>query len=174
MRLLIVGADGYLGWPTCLRFSARGRTVLAVDSLVKRAWEREMATGPLAPVLNLEERAQLWQKVSGLGISTVIGDICDAGFIEELVRASRPDVLVHFAQQPSAPFSMLSEERTVLTQVNNVGLQKLGVQPRLLTKEFLMNLLQHLHQFTSNVNPAALEPGRAWGAGHGLGSPGEA
>jgi UDP-sulfoquinovose synthase len=121
VKVLIAGADGYLGWPTCMRFSARGHTVLAVDSLIKRAWEREVAIAPLVPVLSLEERAQLWRNVSGLDISTATGDICEAGFIEELVWAFRPDVLVDFAQQPSAPFSMLSEEHAVRTQVNNVA-----------------------------------------------------
>jgi UDP-sulfoquinovose synthase len=103
-----------------MRFSAHGHAVLAVDSLIKRTWEREADVAPLAPVLSLEERAQLWQRTSGLEISTAIGDICEAGFIEQLIWTFKPDVLVDFAQQPSAPFSMLSEERAVRTQLNNV------------------------------------------------------
>ena len=120
MKVLVTGADGYLGWPTCLRFSARGDEVLAVDSYAKRAWEDEVGVRPLLPVPPLEERVRRWFQVSGRTIAVQAGDLCDEGFIEAVVADLTPDVVIHFGQQPSAPYSMLDARHAVFTQVNNV------------------------------------------------------
>ncbi|MFF8918341.1 NAD-dependent epimerase/dehydratase family protein [Streptomyces sp. NPDC015032] len=120
MRVLIAGADGYLGWPMCMRLSARGHDVLAVDSLIKRAWESELSARPVAPIAGLSDRARIWRQMSGRTISVEIGDLCVPGFLDDLMSAFQPDALIDFAEQPSAPMSMMNEERGVQTQVNNV------------------------------------------------------
>jgi UDP-sulfoquinovose synthase len=120
MKVLVTGADGYLGWPTCLRFSARGDEVLAVDSYAKRAWEDEVGVRPLVPVPSLEERVQRWFQVSGRTIGVQVGDLCEEGFIERVITRFTPDVVIHFGQQPSAPYSMLDARHAIFTQTNNV------------------------------------------------------
>ena len=65
MRILILGGDGYLGWPTALRFSARGHEVSVLDNFSRRRWHTEHATDSLTPILSLEQRIEVWQEVSG-------------------------------------------------------------------------------------------------------------
>jgi UDP-sulfoquinovose synthase len=120
LRVLILGADGYLGWPTALRFSAKGDEVLALDSGVKRVWEREVGAMPLCPTLDFTERARRWSGHGGSRIETVSCDLCDYHSLAETLRGWRPDAIVHYAEQPSAPFSMMSAARAALTQTNNV------------------------------------------------------
>ncbi|MFB7918290.1 NAD-dependent epimerase/dehydratase family protein [Streptomyces sp. NPDC056061] len=120
MRIIVAGADGYLGWPMCMRLAAHGHDVLAVDSLIKRAWESELSVRPVAPVSGLIDRARIWRQMSGRTISVEIGDLCVSGFLDDLISNFEPDVLIDFAEQPSAPMSMMDEEHGVQTQVNNV------------------------------------------------------
>ncbi len=120
MRILVAGADGYLGWPMCMRLSQEGHEVLGVDSLIKRAWEHELGVKPLVPVPALTDRADRWEKTSGRHIAVEVGDVCEDGFLDEVIARFRPEVLVDFAQQPSAPLSMMDEAHGVHTQVNNV------------------------------------------------------
>jgi UDP-sulfoquinovose synthase len=75
MKVLILGADGYLGWPTCLYFSRRGHEVMGVDNYFRRNAAVELDCEPLIPVPNLHERAMIWQNVSGKNITVHIGDI---------------------------------------------------------------------------------------------------
>ncbi len=120
MRILILGGDGYLGWPTAMYLSRRGHTVAALDNFSKRRWEKELRVAPLEPVLPLHERAQLWTKVTGREIRTLQVDLCDYPAVEEVMREFSPEAIVHYGEQPSAPFSMIDQRRTVLTQNNNI------------------------------------------------------
>jgi UDP-sulfoquinovose synthase len=120
MRVLVAGADGYLGWPMCMRLSQEHHDVLGVDSLIKRDWERELGVAPIAPVSGLMDRAAIWRERTGRQILVELGDVCEAGFLDDAVSRFQPDVLVDFAQQPSAPLSMMDEQHGVQTQVNNV------------------------------------------------------
>ncbi len=120
MRVLILGGDGYLGWPTALRFSARGHEVSVVDNFSRRRWHDEHGSGSLTPIGSLEERIAAWQEVSGETIRRYVGAIEDGDFLEEVVAETKPEAVVHYGQQASAPFSMLSRERAVETQQANV------------------------------------------------------
>jgi UDP-sulfoquinovose synthase len=120
MRVLILGGDGYLGWPTALRFSSRGDDVTVVDNFARRTWHLERGSDSLTPILPLQERIRVWQEISGNAIRLLIGDICDGEFIDDVVRESQPDVLIHYGEQPSAPYSMIDRRHAVYTQVNNV------------------------------------------------------
>ena len=120
MRILILGGDGYLGWPTALRFSARGHEVSVVDNFSRRRWHTEHGTASLTPIGDLDERIAAWREVSGEQIRSYVGAVEDGDFLEEVVAETRPEVVVHYGQQASAPFSMLSRERAVETQQANV------------------------------------------------------
>ena len=120
MRLLILGGDGYLGWPTALRFSARGHEVAIVDNFNRRRWHREHGTASLTPILELDERIDAWREVSGNQIRRYVGAVEDGEFLDEVVAEVRPEAVVHYGQQPSAPYSMMSRERAVETQHTNV------------------------------------------------------
>jgi UDP-sulfoquinovose synthase len=120
MRVLILGGDGYLGWPTALHFSARGHDVAIVDNLLRRHFHLELGTDSLTPIAESAERVRAWREVTGRQIDLHVGDICDWSFFEPIVRTFRPDTIVHYAQQPSAPYSMIDREHAVFTQQNNV------------------------------------------------------
>jgi UDP-sulfoquinovose synthase len=120
MRILILGGDGYLGWPTALRFSARGHEVSVVDNFSRRRWHTEHGTASLTPIGELDERISAWREVSGEQIRSYVGAVEDGDFLDEVVAETRPEAIVHYGQQASAPFSMLSRERAVETQHANV------------------------------------------------------
>jgi len=120
MRILILGGDGYLGWPTALRFSARGHEVSVVDNFSRRRWHTEHGTDSLTPIRGLDDRIAAWHEVSGEQIRSYVGAVEDGDFLDEVVAATKPEAVVHYGQQASAPFSMLSRERAVETQHANV------------------------------------------------------
>jgi UDP-sulfoquinovose synthase len=120
MRVLILGGDGYLGWPTALRFSDRGHEVGVVDNFSRRRWHLEQSTESLTPVLTLEQRIEAWRESSGNEIAVHIGDMQDGEFVGRVVADIAPEVVVHYAEQSSAPYSMQSRQTAVETQRNNV------------------------------------------------------
>ncbi len=120
MRILILGGDGYLGWPTALRLSRRGHEVAVLDNLARRAWDRELGAESLTPIRSLQERVAAWREVSGRSIAAFVGDLCDYAFLEPVVRDLRPDAVVHFGEQRSAPYSMIDRRHAIFTQVNNL------------------------------------------------------
>jgi len=120
LRALILGIDGYLGWPTAMRFSAAGHEVVGVDNMLRRRMHHERGTDSLVPLASLDDRVAAWREVTGRRIVARHGDLTDAAFTAEVIREARPDVIVHYAEQPSAPWSMQDLERCTFTQVNNV------------------------------------------------------
>jgi len=120
MRVLILGGDGYLGWPTALRFSARGHEVAVVDNFSRRRWHREQGTDSLTPIRDLDERIAAWREVSGNEIRSYVGAVEDGDFLDEVVAETRPEAVVHYGEQPSAPYSMMSRQRAAETQHTNV------------------------------------------------------
>jgi UDP-sulfoquinovose synthase len=120
MRVLILGGDGYLGWPTALRFSARGHEVAVVDNFSRRRWVGESGSDSLTPILDLERRIEAWQETSGAQIHSYLGSVEDGDFLDGVVAETRPEAVIHYGEQPSAPYSMISRERAVETQYTNV------------------------------------------------------
>ncbi len=120
MRILVLGGDGYLGWPTALHFSQGGHDVGVVDNLVRRHYDEEMGSNSLVPIRQLHRRVATWKEVSGHTITPFIGDLDDYPFLYETIRSFEPDSVVHFAEQRSAPYSMIDRAHAVYTQVNNV------------------------------------------------------
>jgi UDP-sulfoquinovose synthase len=121
MKICILGGDGYLGWPTAMHFSARGHDVLIVDSCVKRRLEKELNVLPLEDVPDFELRAARWHTLTGKSIRTVRGDIYkESDLMERVCSLFRPEAIIHYAEQPSAPYSMMDRDAAVFTQANNV------------------------------------------------------
>ncbi len=122
MRVLILGGDGYLGWPTALRFSAGGHEVSVVDNFSRRRWVRDAGSGSLTPIAELEARIDAWEQVSGKRIPSHVGAIEDGDFLDEVVAETRPEAVIHYGQQASAPYSMISRQTAVETQyANTIG-----------------------------------------------------
>jgi UDP-sulfoquinovose synthase len=119
-RILVLGGDGYLGWPTAMHFSRRGDRVAVVDNLAKRSWEQEIGVTPLFPIPTLHERVRAWREVAERDIELHVGDLVDYRFVESVFRDFRPDAVVHYGEQPSAPYSMIDVRRATFTQHNNV------------------------------------------------------
>jgi UDP-sulfoquinovose synthase len=120
MRILILGGDGYLGWPTAMRFSARGHDVTLVDNFSRRRWHLAQSTDSLTPIHTLDDRVHTWEELTGKKIETRIGSIEDGEFIDEVVAEQLPEVIIHYGEQPSAPYSMRSRQAAVETQQTNV------------------------------------------------------
>jgi UDP-sulfoquinovose synthase len=120
VKILILGGDGYLGWPTAMHLSAAGHDVAIADNFMRRAMATELGAGSLTPVQSLQERIRAWREVTDRDIQTFVGDLTDPYFVDELFRAVRPDAVVHYGEQPSAPYSMIDRKHAVLTQRNNV------------------------------------------------------
>jgi UDP-sulfoquinovose synthase len=120
MRVLVLGADGYLGWPTCMHFSQRGHEVIGVDNYFRRYASLELSCEPLVSTPNLPDKAKLWQDFSGKEIFCHIGDIINYEFLLRICQEYAPEVIIHYAEQPSAPFSMLNRDKAVFTVQNNL------------------------------------------------------
>jgi len=120
MRILILGGDGYLGWPTAMRFSARGHEVSVVDNFSRRRWHHEQSTDSLTPIRPLAERIDAWEEISGNRITPFVGNIEDGEFLDRVVAETLPEAVVHYGEQPSAPYSMASRRHAVETQYTNV------------------------------------------------------
>src|SRR5947209_1420269 len=120
MRILILGGDGYLGWPTALHLSALGHEVAVADNFARRGYDEEMGVESLVPIHSLEERIAAWGEISGHTLKSYVGDLCDPDFTHAMVRDFHPDTIVHFGEQRAAPYSMISQRHAVYTQTNNV------------------------------------------------------
>ena len=120
MRVLVLGGDGYLGWPQAMYLSSRGYEVGVVDNFAKRGWEREIGVAPLMPIGTLEERLSAWLELTDRRIGIEVGDLIDYAFVEGVIRRFAPEVIVHYGEQPSAPYSMIDAAHATYTQSNNV------------------------------------------------------
>ena len=120
MNVLILGGDGYLGWATAMALSARGDEVTVVDNYMRRTLTRQLNREHLIDVPNLNQRAAIWRAASGHDVRVRIGDVTQYGFLSEVFHEVQPDNVVHYAEQPSAPFSMMGPAQAAHTLTNNL------------------------------------------------------
>lgn len=138
MNLLVIGGDGFCGWASALYLSTRGHDVTIMDNLVRREWDRELEIDSLVPIASARRRVDEWSRVTGRTIRFEHADVTDYAALSRIVRDLTPDAVVHFAQQRSAPFSMIDREHAVRTHLNNtVG---------------NMNVLWALHEFAPDAH----------------------
>jgi UDP-sulfoquinovose synthase len=132
-HILILGGDGYLGWPTAMYFSNRGYDVTVIDNYFRRNACVELDVGMLYPVPTLIERARIWHELTGKEIKVVIGDLTDPEIMRSLFDgrveyswavnkefAGIPETVVHYAEQPSAPYSLINYKYANITLQNNL------------------------------------------------------
>ncbi len=120
MRMLILGGDGYLGWPTAMRFAAEGAEVSVVDNYLRREIAAETESGALVDTPRLPERSELFFTLTKNRVRVYEGDCCDWEFISSVFEEVKPDCVIHYAEQPSAPYSMRGFDEARLTLKNNI------------------------------------------------------
>ncbi|HSY14339.1 MAG TPA: NAD-dependent epimerase/dehydratase family protein, partial [Verrucomicrobiae bacterium] len=120
MRIAVLGGDGYCGWATALYLSKQGNEVAIVDNYIRRKWDIDLGVTTLTPILTLRQRVDLWKELTGKTIEVYEGDLRDYGFLADHLRDFQPEAVVHFAEQRSAPYSMIDREHAAFTQVNNI------------------------------------------------------
>ncbi|HEX3683398.1 MAG TPA: NAD-dependent epimerase/dehydratase family protein [Bryobacteraceae bacterium] len=120
MKIGVLGGDGYCGWATALYLSAKGHDVAIVDNFARRQWDHELGVQTLTPIRPLAERLRVWHELTGRAIELFVGDVTDYDFLSSFVAKFEPQSIVHFAEQRSAPYSMIDRKHAVSTQVNNV------------------------------------------------------
>ena len=120
MKILVLGGDGYLGWPTALHLSQAGHHVAVADNFVRRHYDDELGVESLVPIEPLRTRIAVWRELTGKQIGMYVGDLTDAIFTYHIIRDFEPEAVVHFAEQRAAPYSMIDRAHAVYTQQNNV------------------------------------------------------
>jgi UDP-sulfoquinovose synthase len=120
VRVLVLGGDGYLGWPTALHLSDRGHDIAVLDNFARRGYDTELGVQSLVPIQDLDARVAAWEEVSGKRLTSYVGDLLDADFVYRVLSEFEPDAIVHFAEQRAAPYSMIDRAHAVYTQHNNV------------------------------------------------------
>ncbi len=133
MNILVLGGDGYLGWPTAMYFSNQGHNVTVVDNYFRRNASLQLDTPFLYPIPSLQERSMIWYQKTGYNIKVAIGDLSEPEFMRSFFNgtakytwsnaseeADIPDCVIHYAEQPSAPYSMLSYKHSNITITNNL------------------------------------------------------
>lgn len=119
--ILVLGGDGFCGWPTALRLSAAGYSVVIVDNLSRRKIDVELECESLTPIQPISRRLEAWKRVCGEAIDFVDLDVArDYDQLLDLIRERRPRAVVHFAEQRAAPYSMKSSRHKRYTVDNNV------------------------------------------------------
>ena len=132
-NVLIFGGDGYLGWPTAMYFSVMGHEVIVVDNYFRRNACTELDVGMLYPVPTLIERAKIWHEKTGREIKVAIGDLTDPEFTRSFFNGRAcyqwavnekfsgvPETVIHYAEQPSAPYSLIDYKYANITLANNL------------------------------------------------------
>jgi UDP-sulfoquinovose synthase len=120
MRTLVLGMDGYIGWSLSMHLAKRGHTVSGVDNLSRRDNVESVGSQSAIPILDMEERIRTFKRIHGEDLTFFGGDLLDYDFLADVIKQTRPDSIVHLAEQPSAPFSMIDREHAIYSQHNNV------------------------------------------------------
>ncbi len=191
MRILTLGADGYLGWPTCMYFSKRGHEVIGIDNYFRRMACIELDCEPLIPNPNLIQRAKIWEALTSKKIHVHIGGVTEYQFLKSIFEKYKPDTVIHYAEQPSVPYSMLNRNKAAITITNNListlnvayavkienprkeaeehyynskytGLLELGLKPHFLTEEVLIGMFKVVEKYKANIQNHKIFRGIKW------------
>jgi UDP-sulfoquinovose synthase len=120
MRVMILGIDGYLGWTLALKLGALGCKVSGVDNQYRRECVAEKGSHSVVPIKDIRERIRLAKEILGVDINFRRIDIRDRERLREFMRQVKPEAIVHYAECPSAPYSMVDAEHAIQVQDNNV------------------------------------------------------
>ncbi len=122
MTMLITGTDGYVGWPLMLKLAKEfpEERIVGIDNFGRRRWVEEIGADSVIPIATMEERIKKAQELGFKNISFIYGDLTDREFVRTLIRVFKPNVVLHLAAQPSAPYSQINMDKAHYTQKNNV------------------------------------------------------
>ena len=120
MKILIPGMDGYIGWSLAIHQLSKGNEICGFDNFSRREHVKEMNSHSIVPILSMKERIDVLKNEFGDKISFFEGDLLNSEFTDSIMKDFQPNVIVHLAEQPSAPYSMIDQEHNVYTQQNNV------------------------------------------------------
>jgi UDP-sulfoquinovose synthase len=120
MNVLVLGVDGYIGWSLAMHLARRGHTVAGIDNMSRRRNVESVGSTSAIPIQNMDERIVSFKQIYDKDISFYKGDLLDYQFLTDVIRETRPESIVHLAEQPSAPFSMIDRSHAIYTQHNNI------------------------------------------------------
>ena len=122
MTILLTGIDGYMGWPTALKLSQEfpEERIIGVDNFGRRKWVHECGSDSVVPIYSMKERLKAAREHGFENISFVEGDLTNKDFVDKIISIQKPEVVLHLAAQPSAPYSQINGERAAFTQKNTV------------------------------------------------------
>lgn len=120
MKVFIAGLDGYLGWSLAQHLTMRGHEVAGNDTYLRRKWVDEVGSVSAMPIYDMAERLTAFRERYGKDLLFREGDLLDYGFLRDFLAEFQPDAIVHLAEMPSAPYSMIDQSHAAFTQQNNV------------------------------------------------------
>lgn len=120
MRVFIAGVDGYLGWSLAIYLAGRGHEVGGADCYLRRDWVAEVGSQSVTPIRRMTERLEEFRRHFDRNLQFTRCDITDHNHIQNILRSFKPDAIVHLAEMPSAPYSMMDRDHCVFTHVNNL------------------------------------------------------
>jgi UDP-sulfoquinovose synthase len=120
MNVMVMGMDGYLGWPLSMYLSGRGHDVCGVDNMSRRRIVHEVGSWSVTPIKPMKERLEAYKKATGNELRFYKGDLTEESFVDLVVKKEKPDCIVHLGEIPSAPYSMIDASHCNYTQINNV------------------------------------------------------
>ncbi len=121
MKILIAGIDGYLGWALAQHLGARGHEVSGIDNFSRRSAVSEIGSWSATPIRKIDERVDALKEVHGIDVDFFPGDLKEYHFTKGVIKRVKPDAVVHFGEQPSAPYSMMDAKHAIDTQINNIA-----------------------------------------------------
>jgi len=120
MKILIAGADGYLGWTLSMWLTDRGHEVLGIDNFSRRRRVAEVGSWSATPIRNIYDRIVAFKNETGKTIDFIPGDLTNASIVFQVVKDFKPDAIVHLGEIPSAPYSMIDLNHCNETMMNNI------------------------------------------------------
>ncbi|MDX1522262.1 MAG: NAD-dependent epimerase/dehydratase family protein, partial [Anaerolineae bacterium] len=121
-RILVLGGDGFCGWPTSLRLSSEGYDVTIIDNLSRRKIDVELGCRSLTPIETIETRLKVWKALTGRTIDFINLNLAEDYYeLLDVIRTQKPQTIVHFAEQRAAPYSMKSPRHKRYTVNNNIN-----------------------------------------------------
>lgn len=120
LNVLILGMDGYIGWALAQKQLYLGNKVYGIDNFSRRKNVKEMQSDSAIPIESMEKRIKKIKEVYGERIEFYEGDLTNSSFVDDVIKKSTPEAIVHLAEQPSAPFSMIDQDHCISTHHNNV------------------------------------------------------
>jgi len=120
MKVMIMGMDGYLGWPLAMYLSGRGHEICGVDNFSRRKNVKEVGSWSATPIRPMEQRLKTYKRTTERGVEFYEGDLVHYDFTELVLRKEKPDTIVHLGEIPCAPYSMIDVEHCNFTMMNNI------------------------------------------------------